>query len=312
MEYKTLITSYQTPDLDGTACMIAYAEYLVKSGEEVQPVVFGEPQREAQFVLQSFSIPVPISGEEILTSHQHIKLVDASDTVGISKKIAPEQVTEIIDHREINEASAFINAKIQIELVGSAATLIAEKFYTQETPISKEAAILLYSAIISNTVNFHATVTTDRDKKMADWLLKHCEIPDTYIHDMFAFKSQIVKPVKEMFKDTLAVFTINEKKVISVQVEILDGEGFIQKNMPEIRTSLAALKSEYQGDFVYLTCIDVEKAENIFVVLDDETKKVFEQSLNVLFTENVGRKQGVLMRKTITPILKKYLEQKGT
>ena len=70
---------------------------------------------------------------------------------------------EVVDHRAVNEADKFQNAKIQIEMVGSAATLIAEKFLHATTSTSPESAALLYSAIISNTINFQANVTTDRD-----------------------------------------------------------------------------------------------------------------------------------------------------
>src|SRR3989344_3305836 len=160
MTENILITSYKNPDLDGTACTFAYTEYLQKNGKNVVAAVFGTPSREAQFVFKTFKILPLKNAEKIIGKVKDIILVEASDTSGISWKIDPTKVIEIIDHRKIHEAHKFFNAKTQIELVGSAATLIAEKFHNNKTTITSESASLLYSAIISNTINFQAKVTT--------------------------------------------------------------------------------------------------------------------------------------------------------
>ena len=130
--------------------------------------------KEVQFVLQTYNIsPLPDANEHI-TADTDVVLVDASDLQGMSSTINPSQVIEIIDHRKVHQADQFPNAHVQIELVGSAATLVAERFVAQNIPISPESAILLYSAIISNTINFQASVTTQRDCDMSAWLLQHC------------------------------------------------------------------------------------------------------------------------------------------
>jgi len=174
---KLLVTSYKNPDLDGTACAFSYAEFLRKSGKDVVAAVFGKPHREAQFVLNKFNIPALENAEKVVNNVDGIIIVDASDLRGLSDRIQPEKVVEIIDHRKIHEANKFPNAKAQIELVGSAATLIAEKFYKNKTTISQESAALLFSAIVSNTINFQANVTTERDHKMADWLKTKFSLP---------------------------------------------------------------------------------------------------------------------------------------
>ena len=190
---KLLVTPYKNPDLDGTACAFGYAEFLRKNGKDVVAAVFGKPHREAQFVIDKFNIPALENAEEVVNNVGGIIIVDASDLRGLSDKIQPEKVVEIIDHRKIHEAEKFPNAKAQIELVGSAATLIAEKFYNNKTTISPESAELLFSAIVSNTINFQANVTTERDHKIANWLKTKFSLPDNYVHEMFSDKSQFKK-----------------------------------------------------------------------------------------------------------------------
>lgn len=186
---RIIVTGYSNPDLDGIASTIAYGELLKKQGKNARVALFGTPHREAQFVFKTFDIDKPAQAENILSQEDKLILVDASDLRGISNLIDPKQVIEIIDHRKINQADKFPNAKIQIELVGSCATLIAEKFFKEKVIITSSSAALLYSAIISNTVNFQANITTDRDKKMSYRLVRQFNLPKGYTHKMFVAKS---------------------------------------------------------------------------------------------------------------------------
>lgn len=131
-----LITFYVNPDLDGVAGALAYGEFLQKTGRESVVGIIGEPHDEAKYILDRYNIPYP---QKIINADNfdEVVLVDARDLNCLEGNIAPEKVVEIIDHRKINEADKFPNAKVQIELVGSAATLIAEKFIKNSINISK-------------------------------------------------------------------------------------------------------------------------------------------------------------------------------
>lgn len=305
---KLLVTSYKNPDLDGTACAFSYAEFLRKSGKDVVAAVFGKPHREAQFVLNKFNIPALENAEKVVNNVDGIIIVDASDLRGLSDRIQPEKVVEIIDHRKIHEANKFPNAKAQIELVGSAATLIAEKFYKNKTTISQESAALLFSAIVSNTINFQANVTTERDHKMADWLKTKFSLPKNYIHEMFSDKSQFKKSLKETFIDDFATFHFNNHHLGIVQLEIINVNKFMRENLVKIKKILEELKKEKSLELVFLTCIDLEKAFNEIVVIDEETQKFVEQALNVKFKDGVTKRDGILMRKEIVPLIKEVLK----
>jgi manganese-dependent inorganic pyrophosphatase len=298
-----IVTAYENPDVDGTACAYAYAEFLNKQGTEALAVVFGVPHREAQFVMKEFKIEGFAKGEEHLA--EKVVLVDASDLRGFSDKLDPNQVVEIIDHRKVHEAEKFPNAKAQIELVGSAATLITEKFKAANLEPSKEAAALLFSAIVSNTINFQAKVTTDRDQAMAEWLQSFVEIPDDYVHRMFADKSAFTKNLKETMEDDYAMFNFG-KQVGIAQLEIVDVENFIDKNKEEIQEALKTLKEEREMELCFLTTIDLEKGFNVFVTIDDETEQILSQVLNISFDERKAKRESIIMRKEIIPLLKAH------
>lgn len=304
MANKILVTPYKNPDLDGIACAFGYAEFLCKNNKNAVAGVFGNPHIEAQFVLDKFNIPALENAEKIVNSVDGIIIVDASDMRGLSDKIDPKKVIEIVDHRKVHEAHKFTNAKTQIELVGAAATLIAEKFYREGITISKEAAALLFSAIASNTINFQASVTTERDHKMADWLKTKFPLPEAYVHEMFVDKSQFKKPLKETLIDDFAPFYFNNRHTGIAQLEIINVDGFIRKHLGEIKGILNEIKTEKSLDFIFLTCIDLEKAFNKIVVIDGETQKLVEHALGVKFANGVATRKGIIMRKEIVPLIK--------
>jgi manganese-dependent inorganic pyrophosphatase len=213
----------------------------------------------------------------------------------------------VIDHRKAHEAHNFPNGKIQIELVGSAATLIAEKFHSSKTAISEASAALLFSAIVSNTINFQANVTTQRDHEMADWLQTKFHLPEDYIHKMFVDKSQFKKTLKETFIDDFATFNFNNHNLGIAQLEIVNVNNFVEENLVEIKKILEELKKERSVELIFLTCIDLESAFNQIIVVDESTENLIKEALKVTFENGVTKRNGILMRKEIVPLIKNVI-----
>ncbi|KKQ59503.1 MAG: putative manganese-dependent inorganic pyrophosphatase [Parcubacteria group bacterium GW2011_GWE2_38_18] len=303
-----LITCYVNPDLDGYASLVAYAELFDKKGGNVIAGIIGQPHDEVEYVLDRFGLDKvdEISDDELFNE---VILVDASDVNCLKGKINPEKVIEIIDHRKIHEADKFINAKAQIELVGAAATLIAEKFKLENITISQKSAILLYSAIISNTLNFKGSITTIRDMDMAKWLRQFINVSNDYWIDLFTAKSDLSgsKLAKTIEGDS-AWFTIAGKKITIAQLEIIGVKDLIEKRLPEIISALKKLKGNNELEIVFLNAIDLKLGNNTIVATDAGTKKLLEKSLGVKFVGDVAKKKSVIMRKQIIPLIKMELE----
>lgn len=217
----TLITGYVNPDLDGLAGAVGYAEFLTKTGVSCETAIIGEPHDEAKYMLDRFGFAYPKQIPNA-DNYDEVIIVDASDLNGLAGKIAPEKVIELIDHRKVHEADKFPNAKVQIELVGAAATLIAEKFMQANMEISKESATLIYGAILSNTLNFKGTVTTDRDKKAAAWLNRVAQLPESFWKELFIAKSDLTgAKLEERIRGDFAWFAIGNKRLGIAQIEMI-------------------------------------------------------------------------------------------
>ncbi|MDA3840461.1 MAG: DHH family phosphoesterase [Patescibacteria group bacterium] len=308
LNLRRIITTYTNPDLDGTACAYAYAEFLNSGGINAIAAIPGTPHHEARFVLNKFNIKTLSNIENTINENDEIVIVDASDPNGISDYVKLEKVVEIIDHRKVNDAHLFPNAKVQIELVGAAATLIAEKFYENACEISKESAALLFSAIVSNTINFQANVTVERDRAMAEWLKTKFELPNNYVHEMFKDKSQHKDIMTDLFVNDFASFNVNGYHLSVAQLEIIDVDKFIKENINELKENLKKNTRKVALDIFFITCIDLEKAFNTFVAIDDKTEKLVEMALGVKFINGIAKRKGILMRKEIYPMIKEHLE----
>lgn len=304
----TLVTCYVNPDLDGTAGAIGYAEFLQKHGMLAVAGTIGEPHEEAQYMFTRFGFAKPL-----LLSHtedfEKVILVDASDLGGLEGKVAPEKVIEIIDHRKIHQADKFPNAKTQIELVGATATLVAEKFMHANTEISVPSTTLLYGAIISNTLNFKATVTTDRDRKTAAWLNETAKLPEHFWKELFMAKSDLSgnKLSERIYGDFNSV-TIGQTTIGIAQIEMIGAKKLMDERKEEAVKILNALKKEKQWDMVFQSTIDLEESKNYLLTDDPKMQQLLEKALNVTFNGMIAERKDVLMRKQIIPLLIDALE----
>jgi len=304
-----LITCYVNPDLDGVAGAFAYAEFLQKTGTKAEARIIGKPHDEVEYIIKRFDITQP---ESLLNAddYDQVVLVDASDLNGLESKISSEKVIEIIDHRKVHEADKFPNAKIQIELVGAAATLIVEKFMENNIEISRESAILLYGAIISNTLNFKGAVTTDRDITAAQYLNEKIKLSNDFWKELFMAKSNISgDKLQSRIKGDIARFLMGDKKISIAQIEIIGAKQLIDQREGEIIQTLNDLKKELSLDLIFQNTLELEDNKNFFVTDNEETKKLLEDVLNVKFKGNVAERQGLILRKEIAPLLQEKLEK---
>ncbi len=302
---RIIVTTRENPDLDGVACSYAYAEFLNKKGISVQYAVFGTPLDDAKFIYKKAR--VPIRKQARIMGDEKIILTDTSIVAKIPKSIDPERVIEIVDHRTRNESSRFVYAKIQIEQVGAAATLITEKFMRERIKVSYESRLLLFYAIVSSTINFNNNVTTTRDIKAAKWLQKELRLNKNYLHSFFLVISKVKNLRKKM---DIGLYEFPNTKICIGQLEIIDARKFISKNKNKIDKILKTAENEKHGKISLLTIIDIEKAENIFYSESPAVRKALEDIFKIRFKDNVAYRKGIIMRKELSPLLDEYFKKR--
>ncbi|MEK7097388.1 MAG: DHHA2 domain-containing protein, partial [Patescibacteria group bacterium] len=236
---------------------------------------------------------------------------DVSELFLLNNKVAADKVIEIIDHRLIGQLDDFKNAKKQIELVGSAATLVAERFFQNNVEMSQNSAILLLSAIISNTLNFKGSVTTDRDKNVAEELFKISQLPRDYFRELFAAKSDLTgeKLKAALLAEITVTRIIAGKRMVMPQLEIIGSEKLVADRLQEIISILQDIQNKDQLDFIFLNLVDLENGRNYFVTSDSDTKNLIGQMFNLDFVGDYATRDGLILRKQIWPMTKNQLEK---
>ena len=302
-----LVTSYQDPDLDGTACSVAEAEFLVRQGEDAVAGLFGKLHREAQAVIRTFNLEWPLNAMEVIDQVDEIVLTDASDLRGLPPQIDPQKVTVIIDHRKEYNPDDFPNADLQIELVGSAATLVTEHFMKEGIVPGKTAAYLL-AAIVSNTVNFQNKVTTSRDRLAYEWLQGQVEIPSDFVQALFESKSTFThENLFDEIEHDAAWFPFGQEKIGIAQLEIVRAQEFLDEFGSELAEILERLHTQQGITHGFLSIIDIDDGKDIFVCPDEIVQKILTQALGTSWTSDRATTSGIMMRKEIVPILRKIL-----
>jgi len=303
-----LTTSYTNPDLDGLACAVAMAEFLRQQGRAARAAIFGIASLEARWFLETFVISTPPDGRPLLAAGAAVVLLDASNPLDLAFPVGV--VVEIIDHRQAHRADAFPNAKdVQIELVGSCATLVTERMRAAHVVPTRDTARLLSGAIASNTVNFRAPVTTDRDRAAFTWLAPVAELPTTFINDMFVAKSDLRGDrLREALVGDYTVKEFGGHRIIGFQLEASGIAELYRARRAEIETIMRRSCADERCEYASCNGIDLSEEKTHVLVMDPQSQQLFERALGVQFRDGLASLDGLIGRKMMTPKIKAVLE----
>lgn len=296
-----LITAKVSPDIDGVACMFAYAQLL---GKDAQPVVFGNLNPEAKYFSNKHGVNIDVVNNDGRGDWEKVILVDASSMKGMPKVVAANKVIEIIDHRvgDFKEGE-FLNAKIQNEMVGAAATLIVEKFTNIGILPTEANAKLLYGAIFENTLDLNASNVDERDKQAIKFLEENFGLSHKLVEEMFKFAYQErLKDLQRYLEEDSKVFDLKMGKCVILQM-ICWGEE-IKSHQTEIDQVLQKLQANSGASWGFLSAIDLASKTNYLYCSSIVGQPVLAKALKIDFVKNWGTLNRLLLRKQIVPLLK--------
>jgi manganese-dependent inorganic pyrophosphatase len=194
-------------------------------------------------------------------------------------------------------------------MVGAAATLIAEKFEKDGLTPSPASGLLLYAAIASNTLAFKAAVTTDRDKRMADWLNATLKTDPHFVRDFFKAKSQLDgEALYARIASDFARFQFGGESIGIAQIEMVGAQQLIDTRSEEILVVIQQLGKEFDLDHTFISLVDVEEEATFMLSMSAKTRDLVGRALGLSFEANPLRRPGLILRKEITPLLRQQLE----
>lgn len=295
---KILVTPKINPDLDGTACALAYAYLLREQGRDAEGIIFGSPQFEVNYFVERHGIQIPTLVQNARGEWNDFVLVDASSMKGMPKPVVAERVIEVIDHRAGHPESEFPNAKVQNELIGAAATLVTERFIKTGIKPLYEHALLLYGAIYHNTLNFITSNTSDRDGAAVEYLEKAYGIDPGIIHDMFLYTTQEIEhDVCRALEQDAKEFGSGGYTVWAFQLQvwgdaIMSQRGTIEECVHELTNKMGC-------EWGYLNIMNLENKTSTIFFTHPIGQKIFSEKFGTEFIYPWTHLSEILLRKQI-------------
>ena len=291
------VVSYVNPDTDGVACSIAMALLLSrKTNNTYVPGTFGNINPETKVVLEYCGLSSIKNMGSSLRNPSKIVLVDTHHIEQLPKGFPSEKVCLIIDHHDKGDDSVFPNALIDNRKIGAAASIVAEKCINEKV-IDEKLGKLLACAIVSNTLNFTATSTSDFDRKIFDRLSQQYPIDNIIIKKMFEQRGNVFKRgFKYAMESDMKKYNLHNGILGISQIEAYDLLKIVEIN--SIVEALKAVIEEQQLDYCLFNGVDVHLKQSIVICGNLSSKKIASLIFKKDFSESYEQFDRVLQRKT--------------
>ncbi len=303
----TLVFGHKSPDTDSTGSPIIWAWYLTHvRGEKATPVLLGEPNTEAAFMLAHWNLDKPGIMAD-LAEGTPVVIVDTNNPAELPDNINKTDIRGIIDHHMlVGGLETKSPIEIRIEPLACTATLMYKMIGNDlaQAPRSIKGAML--TCILSDTLEFRSPTTTQEDKAIAHALADELgiDIP-SYAAEMFAAKSDVSTfSDAELLRMDSKEYTIDGKE-FRVSVLETTAPTVVLDRKESLMASMSDVAREDGADQVLLFVVDILREEATLLVPNDLVRTVAEKSFGVTVTGDTVVLPGVMSRKKqIMPFLK--------
>lgn len=286
-------------DIDAYACCVAYAELLNLQGKPAiaaSTAVWNESITNSLRVLNA-----PFTINYTPKEEDQFVMVDLSDPSHFDKIVDEDRVIKVVDHHPgfeqywVNKIGVGAN----IEFIGAAATLVFEQWVKagRENEISQKSAALIAAAILDNTLNFGAQVTTDRDKSAYEFLKNHANLDDTWVARYFtecqgAILADLPKALRNDSK-VLKFAGLNEELCLG-QVVVWSAKSIVADKQAILESVLSGIRKDWM-----VNVVSISEGRSYFIAHDETVKNWAEKLLHISFKQNVAKADRLWLRKEI-------------
>ena len=172
MSEEILIFGHKNPDTDSICSAMVKERLNKKSGNEnVKAKRLGEINKETKYILDYLKLDAPQFLESV-EEGQEVILVDHNEFSQSAEGIEKAKILEVVDHHRISNFQTSEPLYYTARPYGCTCTILYKEFVEKGLEISKEEAILMASAIMSDTLLLKSPTTTDHDIKALEELEK--------------------------------------------------------------------------------------------------------------------------------------------
>ncbi len=303
----TLVFGHKSPDTDSTGSPILWSWYLNEvKGEQAEPVLLGEPNTEAAFMLQRWGLPKPRIIADV-DADAPVVIVDTNNPAELPASVNNADIRAIIDHHklvggletkgpiDITVRPLACTATIMVDLMGDDAA---------KMPDAVKGAAL--TCILSDTLEFRSPTTTAHDRAVAEKLAAELGLDvSAYAADMFAAKSDVSSfSDAELIRMDSKEYEVDGTK-FRVSVLETTAPGVVLDRKDSLAASMVDVAKEDGVDQVLLFVVDILNEEATLLVPNALVKGVAEKSFGASVDGDAVVLPGIMSRKKqIIPNLK--------
>ena len=303
----TLVFGHKSPDTDSTGSPIIWAWYLSEvKNTPAKPVLLGEPNTEAAFVLRHWGLTKPEIIVDV-TADDKVVIVDTNNPAELPPSINDAKIQAIIDHHLlVGGIKTKTPIDITIRPLACTATIMHDLMGEDLARAPREIKGAMLSCILSDTLEFRSPTTTAHDRAVAEKLAADLgvSIPD-FAAELFAAKSDVSSfSDAELLRMDSKEYNVAGKE-LRVSVLETTSPKVVLDRKDSLMASMVGVAKEDGADQVLLFVVDILREEATLLVPNDLVKQMAEASFGVKVSGDTVVLPGVMSRKKqIIPALK--------
>lgn len=282
-------------DIDAYASCIAYAKLLNLKGIKAKAISTAKLN---ESITPSLKKLTPKLDEYNPNAEDEYIIIDVSNKDYFDTFVKEEKIIEVIDHHVGYEEywRNKLKEKAKIEFIGSVATIIVEIYEKEDLieQISKDLAILLISAILDNTLNLKAKITTKRDiiaYKKLEKIINDKTYPEKYFKEC---QLEINNNLKISIENDTKIENINSiLPPIFAQLTIWDKDSILEDKQI-IYETLNNIGTKW-----LMNLIGLKDGRSYLIAKDMEVQDNLEKLFHKKFKKGIMKLDNVWLRKEI-------------
>lgn len=254
------------------------------------------------YVLHYLGIEAPRMISEV-SEGQPVVLVDHNEFAQSVTGIEKAKIETVVDHHRIANFETAEPLYYRAEPVGCTATILYKKFKEEQMTIERKEAVLMLSAIISDTLLLKSPTCTKEDITACEELAKIAGIDiNTYGLDMLKAGTDLSDfTSEELINIDSKEFASGDYKIQIAQVNTACIEDVLQ-NKEAIQKAMTDFMGEHGSNLSILLITDILNSNSQAIVLGDIP--AFEKAFSKTVENNMAFLEGVVSRKKqVAPVI---------
>jgi len=268
--------------------------------EDIKPIVVESKLTHFPIIDKNNKVHGVLSRRHLLKfQKKNVILIDHNEVAQSVKGLKESNILEIIDHHKIDTVSTEFPPLLRMEPVGCTSTIVYKLYKENRIEIDKISAMLMLSAILSDTLILHSPTCTPKDMEVANKLAKIANVDiNKYGQDMISASFDVTDSEWEtLIRSDIKRFKIKEYDVQISNVNIANYEDLLYKK-EFLKEKMENIIKNDGADTLILMLTDIIN-QGSWIICVGKDKKLFNLAFgieddNIFLPGVLSRKKQVL------------------